>query len=623
MKQLFLFFLVMIVSFTFATSEGEPLPELTFQSEIFAPSLAEGNTFKVALTIDIPKEYHLYGNPLGPGLGKPLQVTISPVDGVEWQKTTIDTPSKYIPQGMEELWTWSYDEKVQLYFTGLVTGNVPANAKVTIIIDGLVCKTACIPVYGEHLFTLRTENNPLAASKAVQDISFIVGKSKDTAGDTEPVGSLLAGGGLTPTEDSATQKNEALSAGEKQSTVNEKKGDLSVTLALFFAFIAGVILNFMPCVLPVLGIKILSFSKGREGSKMQSVLHSIAFAVGMILVFLILATLAAFLGMSWGEQFQNPVFMIAVISMIFVFALGMFDLFMILVPTKVSEMEMKSSKDGLWGNFLKGVFATILATPCSGPLLGATLAWTLSQPTVVIYLVFFFLGLGMASPYILLASSDRLSKLIPKPGAWMDDFKHFLGFFLFAFAVYLLSTLKADLVVPTVGLQVVLAFGVILYTRVSPFGSSWKRKIMTGLVVLSIIIGGIHLNYNVLFGIKKTLWHEFTEEGFEKALAQKEDIIIDFTAKWCLNCQTNKAAVYETDKMKMVIRDKKLYAIRGDLTNENKSLEELRTKLGSRSIPFLVLIPKGDTSKAVRLRDVVTPGQVYGAMEGLYGPLKE
>lgn len=647
MKPVLLIF-ISLVTFSFALQE-ESLPQLAFKTEVNALSWEKGDTIQVVLEITIPEAYHLYGNPLGPGPGKPLQITVSEVDGVKWLGSSIEKPSKYIPKGLEDLWTWSYEEKTKIYFSGVLSKAL-SSEKARIIIDGLVCKTACIPVYGEHLFEIKSSGNELVSPLGVQEIPFEVGEKfiGDEADEVGSSGRLLLSGGseslVTPhvkidvdhevkeiEESTLTEEAEekGVKSVEEEPKEDSEEEELSLGWALFFAFLAGIILNFMPCVLPVLGIKILSFSKGREGSKVEAVMHSVAFAIGMILVFLVLASFAAFAEMSWGQQFQNPIFMIAVISMIFVFALGMFDLFIILVPSKVSEMEVKSSKEGLWGNFLKGVFATILATPCSGPLLGTTLLWTLSQPPLVIYLVFFFLGLGMAFPYILLASSERLSKMIPKPGPWMDDFKHVLGFFLFGFAVYLLSVLPIPLIVPTVGLQVVLAFALILYTRIAPFGSSLKAKLIALVIVVGIVIGGVHTNYTLLFKgsnievskvvpKERKIWNDFYQSEFDKALATKEDIIIDFTAKWCMNCQYNKSRVYNTEKMKEKIKSMKIYAIRGDLTQKNPPVQKLRDALGSRSIPFLVLIPKGDTTKAVRLRDIVTPGQVYGEMDRLF-----
>lgn len=602
--------IVLIFLFKASSWGAETDVELTLSTKSGGGNLSVGDTVRIALKIEIPEKYHLYSNPLGPGIGKPLQLKLIGDDRVAWFQAKSEAPEKFIPEGMEDLWTWSFEDSAFILFEGLVEKSLTSSYTGTLIVDGLVCKTACIPVYTEHEFTLEKGTVTTSVTTNTSIPFEFVGSD-----GTKEVDSQVT----TATKSEGSQPETASKVESTDGVTTKEEGGYSIPVALFLAFLAGVILNFMPCVLPVLGIKILSFSKGREGSKMDSILHSIAFAVGMILVFLILASFAAFAGMSWGQQFQNPIFMISVISMIFVFALGMFDVFIILVPSKVSEMEMKSSKDNLWGNFLKGVFATILATPCSGPLLGATLAWTLTQPPSVIYLVFLFLGLGMASPYILLASSDRLSRLVPKPGAWMDDFKHFLGFFLFAFAVYLLSTLRLGLVIPTVGLQVVLAFGVILYTKVAPFGSSLQRKLIAGIIVLVIIVGGVHLNYNVLFNNdKEIVWNGFSQEEFDNALIAKEDIIIDFTAKWCLNCQTNKGAVYNTDRMKGLIKDKNIYAIRADLTQKNDAAEKLRDKLGSRSIPFLVLIPKGDTSKAVRLRDIVTPGQVYGTIDELF-----
>ena len=158
-------------------------------------------------------------------------------------------------------------------------------------------------------------------------------------------------------------------------------------------------MNVMPCVLPVLGIKILSFSEIRQSSRKMAFVKSLVFSAGMLSIFLVLASLASFANFSWGEQFRNPSVLVVIIAVIVIFALGMFDLFMIQVPSSIAQMGVKK-RSGLTGDFFNGMFASILATPCSGPLLGATLAWTLTQKPLIIFTIFTSIGLGMAFPYI-------------------------------------------------------------------------------------------------------------------------------------------------------------------------------------------------------------------------------
>jgi len=333
--------------------------------------------------------------------------------------------------------------------------------------------------------------------------------------------------------------------------------------------------------------------------------------------------------MSWGEQFQNPTFIVVLVSMMFVFALGMFDLFIIFVPNKISEMDMKQDTSGFWGNFAKGMFATILATPCSGPFLGATLAWTLTQSKLTVYLVFLALGIGMASPYILLASSKRLSRIIPKPGAWMEDFKYILGFFLIGFAVYLMIGLPRDMVLPTIVLLVALAAAIVFYGRVAPFGVSKLRKSVSLLLSLLLVYGGFHVGFKTIylqFSEEKATaaehastvsWESFSVEILEQAHAENRSVMIDFTANWCMNCQFNKVNVYHTEEVEKLIKEKNILAIKADLTEDNPTIESLRNHLGSRSIPFLAIF-NGDTPNTpVVLRDLVSKKRVINELQRL------
>ncbi len=613
MKQLLsLLFLMTMVLPLFSKDDT-----LIISTGVDRVSYAAGDTVTVSLNITIPEGHHLYANPLGPGVGRPVTVTPGISNGITWLGALQQKPEKYLPVGMEDQWVWSWHNATTLFVKGVIGESAPAELNISLAVKGLICKTACIPV-------ATTVTHTVAVNGSSKEISEVFKDNKKIYDEAIPMPlegvSVLA---------EVNQEAPAPSAEIPQWTYTpqENERELNLVWALIFAFIAGLILNFMPCVLPVLGIKILAFSKGRTGSKKTALIHSIAFAAGMISIFLVLATLAAFAGMSWGEQFQNPVFIVVLVSMMFIFALGMFDLFIIFVPNKIAEMDIKQDASGFWGNFAKGMFATILATPCSGPFLGATLAWTLTQPKLTVYLVFLALGVGMASPYVLLAASKRLSRIIPKPGAWMEDFKHIMGFFLLGFAVYLMIGLPRDMVLPTVALLISLAAIIMFYGRLAPFGSKWRRKTVALILSFLLVYAAYVISFkkiypmlseeNVTAAEKESVvkWQPFSVEAIEQAHAEGRNIMIDFTANWCMNCQFNKLNVYHSKEVEELIIEKNVLAIKADLTEDNKLIESLRNHLGSRSVPFLAIF-NGDNHKApVVMRDLVSRKNVVNELK--------
>jgi thiol:disulfide interchange protein len=211
----------------------------------------------------------------------------------------------------------------------------------------------------------------------------------------------------------------------------------------------------------------------------------------------------------------------------------------------------------------------------------------------------------------------------------MNDFKAVLGFLLLGFAVYLMLGLPSDLIIPTVGLCLFLAFSVVVYTRVTPFGSSWKRKLVTGGVALSITGLGMHINYNLIYNAfsetaieqnranEGKKWNDFSVELLKKAHLEKKPVMIDFTANWCLNCQFNKAAVLYTKDIGDMIDKKGVVAIKADLTQPDPEIESLLKHLGSRSIPFLAIFPGDTPEKPVIMRDIYKKSSVKNILNQL------
>ncbi len=236
-------------------------------------------------------------------------------------------------------------------------------------------------------------------------------------------------------------------------------GSGSVWAILPLAFVAGFLLNLMPCVLPVVGLKLLAFMQQSNDSRRRVLLLNIAYSAGLMSVMLVLATFAVFAGLGWGEQFSSTAFSVTLAAVVFAFGLSFLGVWEIPVPGFIGTARASASSEGCGGAFSMGVLSTLLATPCSGPFLGSALAWAIVQPAYLTYAVFGAVALGMASPYLLVGLFPRLVRLLPRPGNWMVTFKQVMGFVLLATVVYLLSFISAPTVVPTVLMLLGVGFG--------------------------------------------------------------------------------------------------------------------------------------------------------------------
>jgi thiol:disulfide interchange protein DsbD len=283
------------------------------------------------------------------------------------------------------------------------------------------------------------------------------------------------------------------------------------------------------------------------------------------------------------------------------------------------------------GDFFKGVFATILATPCSGPFLGAVLAWTLLQPPAVIFIVYASIGAGMSFPYVLLSASERVSRLLPKPGKWMQDFKVIMGFLLLGFAAYLTVGLPTDRIMPTVLFCVAFAFSVVVYCRVAPWGSSLRRKAIALLLAFGAAAGGLYGSFDIVYplyssvngervGASANVWKRFSADSLLNANREGRPVMVDFTASWCMNCQYNYVAVLSKREVMDLIKKKNVLALKADMTMPSVVQDSLLHSLGSRSIPFLALFPGERPGEPVIMRDVLTKGRVIRELEKLADP---
>ena len=627
--------LIVITFFSFCSLPVFAQDDIQVELQTSKKSFSLGDTVITSLVVTIPEKYHLYGSPLGPGIGKPLTIISDNNSSIKWIDI-LKLPAKKFTPSIGD-WVWAYEKNTAFFLRGVIVNDSSDKIKGTVQFTGLICHTACVPVSKKINYEIEIDKNK-NSSTAFEEDSTLAGlltranqNMPIQLSDNSPVVSIgLSQPGFA---NISTGINTTLSTDFPLKTTEwdyspqERKIGFTLWLAIALGFIAGIILNFMPCVLPVIGIKILSFSQSNEGSRKNAILRSGVFSAGILSVFLILAGLASFAKFSWGEQFQNPFILIGIIVLIVVFALWMFEIFMFTVPDSVSSLERKSG-NGLIGDYFRGVFATILATPCSGPFLGATLAWAFTQTAAVVFTVFASIGIGMASPYILLSSSKTLTRMIPKPGKWMIDFKNMMGFILISFAVYLLIGLPRDMVVCAIGICVVVVFATAFYLRSAPWGvSTLVRRLVSASISIIIASVGIYFCINILYKsmsenvaeniTEQGQWVEFSADLLKNAHTEGKTVIIDFTANWCMNCQYNKIAVLNSNAVKNIVSDRNILTIKADLTRPNPEIESLMHVLGSRSVPFLAVFPGNDPYKPIVMRDILNQRDLMRIVKSL------
>ena len=304
-------------------------------------------------------------------------------------------------------------------------------------------------------------------------------------------------------------------------------------LYLFYAFCGGLILNVMPCVLPVIAIKVMSFVQQAGESRGRILALNGAYSAGVISVFLVLASLAVFAGLGWGGLFRSQEFNLVMACLVFAMGLSLLGIFEIPVPGLVGSAAGSQQKEGLLGAFLTGILATVLATPCSGPFLGTTLGWSVQQSVPVIYLVWGTMGLGMAFPYLMFGLFPSAIKWLPKPGNWMVRFKEFAGFVLLGTVVFILSFMNTAYTIPTLIMLLGIALGLWMIGNMYDITTPIRHKMtvrVTAIVLTAVICTfGYSLRST---GDTELPWKPFSEERLEAALADNKTVLIDFTADW-------------------------------------------------------------------------------------------
>ena len=455
------------------------------------------------------------------------------------------------------------------------------------------------------------------ADRNAAEDSPILATSFD-AGITVPAGTIVRSGTASP--ESAV---DLAADGEEAETEIAAGSSRPFYVDLLLALGAGFILNFMPCVLPVLGLKVVSFANQAGNSHARVVALNLAYVAGILAVFLILAGITigakeiAGGTFGWGEQFTFLWFKVFLTCLMFAMALSFLGVWEIPIPgfatsSKSSEL---MEKDGMMGAFFKGGLTTVLATPCSGPLLGAALGATLIYSSPQVLLLYLTIGLGLALPFIVLCFYPKFVEKLPKPGAWMDTMKQVLAFPLLFTVVYFVQTIAYEWRVATLILVVTVWFACWLVGKVPVYESSTKRLKAWSSAVVATALGGVIAFSFFGPGESDLKWVPYDEAQLNRFRAEGKTVMLDFTANWCLNCQYNTRFAIERQKVVSKVEENGVVTMLADWTSRNKAIGDKLKELKSISIPLMAIYPPGKDSKPIVLRDILTETDVLEALD--------
>ena len=409
-----------------------------------------------------------------------------------------------------------------------------------------------------------------------------------------------------------------------------------------YAFLGGIILNFMPCVLPVISLKILGFVQ-HAGDPGRVRRLGWLYALGVLCTFMVLAALVLAVRetgrqASWGMQFQNLQFLVFMMLLVLLVALNFFGVYEIGARGGLAGLLGRfAGGRGQWGAFSNGVLATFLATPCTAPFLAVSLGFALAQPPLVIVLMFAAIAAGLALPYVLLSSNPRLLGLLPRPGPWMAQFRTAMGFPMLATALWLYSVALAHFPPESgaplwMGMLMVLAAASAWIWGQFVQGRSGRRLLPAGLALLIGAGGGLWVLEGELawrdgpreagaeaVREKGILWHPWDRDAVARARSEGHPALVDFTADWCYNCLVNKRTSIAIDPVRRKLEETGTLAFRADNTLFDPEIAEELRRRGRAGVPMVLVYPAGLEAEPRILPEILTPGTVLEALEWAAG----
>jgi len=630
---------------------------------VAASDFSAGSRFDLVLGVEIAKGHHIQSDHPGLDVFVATEVFLEPTSGLTAGRPTYPKPHvrKVEYLGKVSEFSGKIDIKIPME-----VDEAPQSGRLRFA--GILKYQAC------------TDAGRCYPPDAVSFETVVDARQSKAAPPLEPNPKTPEGTGAAATDASATasappaepktvkENLTPLPPTTRAETETRQQGDVkSVWYWLGFALLGGLILNIMPCVLPVISIKILSFVQ-QAAEKPRRVFHlGLAFSSGIVLSFLALAMVIIAIKatgeqVGWGFQFQNPTVVVIMIAAIFAFGLSLFGVFEITLPGgTVGHLAAAEEREGLLGAFMKGVLATVLATPCTAPFLGSALGLALNPKTssATLVMIFAAAGVGMASPYVLLTWQPAWLKFMPRPGAWMERFKQFMGFVLMGTVVWLFYPLNgligAEGLIWTLAFLTSVGLAVWLLGLQTPLTPA-PQRLLAWAGALAIVAGGwvgsfrYASHFDELMSraamvsrcrmlVQAGMGHEEDqsnpdcipddewEDGIpwrpwskglpEQLAANGHTVYVDFTATWCTTCLANKKATLETPEIRKVMNELCVIPLKADFTQNDPDIATELQRFGRGGVPLNVIYPANRPDEPIEL-----PEQLIGRTELVKSNLK-
>ncbi len=384
---------------------------------------------------------------------------------------------------------------------------------------------------------------------------------------------------------------------------------------IFFAFLGGLILNLMPCVLPVISLKLFGLIKHQDLGQKKLFIHNLSYSLGVISSLMALALVIAGLKatgeeIGWGFQLQSPSFVLVMMIILFILSLNLFGLFEFRTPGGAKFGNLKVD-EGYSGDFFSGVLTTILSTPCSAPFLGTALTFAFTSSYEMIFLQFFFIGLGLSLPFLLTAAFPKSLHFLPRPGIWMEKLKYFLGLSLIITIIWLYDVFVSLVDFDKVSWKLNLLFTFWFFAFFFIKKISTKRwlqlfSLMFPIIFTLMALGNLPLRPTANEITQSELWQPWSPESLEEL--KGKTVFMDFTAEWCLTCKVNKKLVLDTQSFKDFAKEKNLTLLRADWTKRDDKITQFLLKNNMVGVPaYFIQLPDG---KLISLGETVSLGKL-------------
>jgi thiol:disulfide interchange protein DsbD len=413
-------------------------------------------------------------------------------------------------------------------------------------------------------------------------------------------------------EKSAQKKTPQLDEKNDLGAQNNTKEKRGLIYFLFLAFLGGLILNLMPCVLPVISLKLYSLLKQQSESDKRILKHNLSYTAGILSCFIALAAIIIGIKKSgenigWGFQLQSPVFLVLMVFVLFIFCLNLFGLFEFATPGG-RTLGNREIKEGFVGDFFSGIFATILSTPCSAPFLGTALTFAFTTSNVNVLLIFLMIGLGLASPFLVTGFFPQLTHFLPKPGLWMEHLKKFLGFTLLLTTLWLYDVLYSNNLPSTLFNFLNLSLSLLFFTFYLRKHMQ-KNKIVSSLFLLASILSITFTFKTSRIASNKVSvtetprgWEKFDEEKLKSLNDQY--VFIDFTAEWCFTCKVNEKLLLNTSRFSDFAQKNRIMLMKGDWTKKDDAITNFLKRYNVFGVPAYFL--KKKNGEIIFLGELVT-----------------